>query len=195
MLATENRHKGEEISAILREGVRAEIRTLADFPKVKLPPETGLTYQENAARKAEFVAKATGHWALGDDTGLEVLALGGAPGLYSARFAGDGASFADNRSKLLDLLKEAPDEKRGARFVCVVAIARPNGWVDVVEGRCDGMIARTAAGSGGFGYDPIFFIPVYDKTFAELSPAEKNKISHRGCAVRAAMEILKNNHA
>jgi XTP/dITP diphosphohydrolase len=191
VLATENRHKAEEIRSILKGGIQLELRTLADFPGVKLPPETGATYRENAVQKARAAADATGHWAMGDDSGLEVAALGGAPGLYSARFAGEGVTYADNRKKLLDALGDLPDEKRGAAFVCTIAISSPKGEIDVVKGVCEGSITRSEAGGGGFGYDPIFFIPAYRKTFAELPAAEKNKISHRARAVGAAMEILR----
>ncbi|MFQ5780590.1 MAG: RdgB/HAM1 family non-canonical purine NTP pyrophosphatase [Nitrospiria bacterium] len=191
VLATENQHKAEEIRSILHEWPKVKIKTMADFSHLKLPPETGATYRENAVQKARFVAKETGDWALGDDTGLEVEALDGAPGIYSARFAGEGVGYADNRRKLLDLLGDLPEEKRGARFICTVAVCGPEERVAVVEGVCEGRIALSEFGRGGFGYDPVFFIPAYEKTFAELSPVEKNKISHRGRAVRAAMEILK----
>lgn len=191
VLATENRHKAEEIRAILRGGIQLELRTLADYPGVKLPPETGKTYRENAIQKALAVVKATGQWAMGDDSGLEVEALGGAPGLYSARYAGEGVTYADNRKKLLDALGDLPDAKRKAAFTCTIAIAGPKGELDVVEGVCEGRITRAEAGGGGFGYDPIFFVPAYKKTFAELPAAEKNKISHRARAVGAAMEILR----
>ena len=191
VLATENRHKAEEIRSILKGGIQLELRTLADFPGVKLPPETGTTYRENAIQKALAAANATGHWAMGDDSGLEVDALDGAPGLYSARFAGEGVTYADNRRKLLYALGTLPDERRGAAFICTIAISSPKGEVDVVEGICEGRIARAESGGGGFGYDPIFFIPAYNQTFAEIPAAEKNKISHRARAVSAAMEILR----
>lgn len=191
VIATENKHKGEEIASILREEMKIDVRTLADFPGVKLPPETGLTYRENAVQKALAAANATGHWSMGDDSGLEVEALGGAPGLYSARFAGEGVTYAENRKKLLDLLGDLPDDQRRARFICTIAVVNPDGKVEVVEGRCEGRITRHDVGSGGFGYDPIFFLPTHNKTFAELSPEEKNRISHRGQAVRAAIPILK----
>ena len=122
---------------------------------------------------------------------MEVDALGGAPGLYSARFAGEGVTYADNRKKLLDAMGDRPDPQRTARFICTIAVASPEGKVDVVEGRCEGRITRMELGVGGFGYDPIFFLPTYNKTFAELSSEEKNRISHRGRAVRAAIPLLK----
>ncbi|TAK10375.1 MAG: RdgB/HAM1 family non-canonical purine NTP pyrophosphatase, partial [Candidatus Manganitrophaceae bacterium] len=166
VIATENRHKGEELASILREEIDLDVRTLADFPGVKLPPETGSTYRENAVQKARAAATATGHLALGDDSGLEVDALDGAPGLYSARFAGEGVTYAENRKKLLDLLGDRPDEQRTARFICTIAVASPDGAVEVVEGRCEGRITRRDVGAGGFGYDPIFFLPTHRKTFA-----------------------------
>ncbi len=190
VLATENLHKAEEIRSILGETPKIDLLTLFDFPHLKLPPETGTSYRENSVLKAQFVAKETGHWAMGDDTGLEVVALDGAPGLYSARYAGEDVMYADNRKKLLEALADLPDEKRGARFVCTVALADPEGSVDVVVGHCEGRITRSEVGHGGFGYDPIFFIPAYGKTFSEFSPDEKNKISHRGQAVRAAIRML-----
>lgn len=191
VLATENQDKAQEIRAILSEGVSIEILTLADFSGITLAPEKGQTYQENATAKALTVARATGSIALGDDTGLEVDALSGAPGLYSARFAGEKATYADNRKKLLSDLFGVSAEKRGARFLCTVAVAWPDATVKVVEGSCLGRITEGETGSLGFGYDPIFYVPECGKTFAELSPDEKNKVSHRGKAVRAAMDILK----
>lgn len=191
VLATENQDKAKEIRAILGSDFPIKVLTLADFPEVRLPPEEGSTYAENAVAKALVVARATGEMALGDDTGLEVEALGGAPGLYSARFAGEGASYHNNRMKLMEALRGLPAERRGARFVCTVAIGWPDGSVKVVEGRCEGSITEKESGGRGFGYDPIFWVSECGKTFAELSPEEKNRISHRGRAVRSAMEILK----
>jgi len=172
-----------------------DLRTLSDFPHLSLPPETGTNYRENAVLKAKFVAKETGHWAMGDDSGLEVAALDGRPGLYSARYAGEGVTYADNRKKLLEDLEDFPDEKRGARFVCTVALADPEGRVDVVAGHCEGRITHSEVGRGGFGYDPVFFIPASGKTFSELSLDEKNKISHRGEAIRAAIRGLQKRIA
>ncbi len=192
VLATENRDKGRELRAILQSGIQIEVHTLADDPRFKLPPEEGNTYRENAVVKAMSVAKQTGQWAMGDDSGLEVDAIGGAPGLYSARFAGVGASYADNRKKVLALLGDLPDAHRKARFICTIAIAGPKGELHIVEGVCEGRIARHEQGSGGFGYDPIFRADACGKTLAELSPEEKRQISHRGHAVRAAIEILKS---
>ncbi len=188
ILATENRDKGREIEAILKEQLDIDVRLL---PKnITLPPETGVTYRDNAIVKAVYAAKTCREWALGDDSGLEIDALNGAPGLFSARFAGENVTYADNRKKVLDALGNLSDEKRSARFVCTMAIADPTGNVAVVEGRCEGRITHKEVGRSGFGYDPIFFVPEYGKTFAELSSTEKSRMSHRGVAVRAAMELL-----
>ncbi len=191
ILATENRHKFAEITAIL-EGcqVLVNVRPLWHFPGVVLPPEVGASYAENAVIKARTVMEATGHIAIGDDTGLEIDALHGAPGLYSARFAGDGVTYADNRNKVLDQMRGVTKDRRGARFLCVVAIAFPGGRVEVVEGRVDGVISEVESGNGGFGYDPIFYMPETGKTFSEMSFVEKNTVSHRGRAVRAAVNVI-----
>ncbi len=167
------------------------VETLAAYPGLKLPPEIGSTYSENAAEKARFVAKKTGHWAMGDDSGLEVRALDGAPGLLSARYAGNNVSYEDNLNKLLDAMKDVPKGKRQARFICTVAIASPQGEVDLVEGICEGEITTSKSGKAGFGYDPIFFYPPAGTTFAELSPWEKRRVSHRGRALKAAIAVLK----
>ena len=191
VLATENKDKVREITSILREALPLEVRTLSDFPGVKLPAESGANYRENAAVKALTVARAAGEMAMGDDSGLEVEALGGAPGLFSARYAGEGASYADNRKKLLDALHNLSAERRKARFICTVAIAWPEGTVRIAEGFCEGIIADCEVGTGGFGYDPLFWIPEYRKSFAQMTSDEKNRVSHRGRAVRAAAEIIR----
>ncbi len=147
--------------------------------------ETGSTYAENACIKATAVAQAFGAWAVADDSGLEVEALGGVPGLYSARYG------SNDSSRIARLLKElAPFENRKARFVCAMAVARPEGVVTVVEGVCDGEILQQAAGTGGFGYDPVFWVSERGKTFAELDAAEKQVLSHRGRAVRLLVAAL-----
>ncbi len=194
ILATANRDKGKEIDSILNGALNLDLVTLSDFPDVQLPPETGLTYQENAILKATVVAKSFKEWALGDDSGLEIDALNGAPGLYSARFAGENVSYADNRKKVLDLMENVPDTKRQARFICTIAIANPNGEVEgIVEGVCEGKIARVESGGNGFGYDPLFYLLELGKTFAELTHAQKNKVSHRGVALQKAIDILKGH--
>ncbi len=213
VLATENKDKGREIAEIVNgqiwEGRRfsaptkqntknLELRLLSDYPHIVLPPETGTTYLQNASVKATYTASQTGQWALGDDSGLEIDALDGAPGLYSSRFAGEGATYADNRKKVLELLLDIPEESRSARFICTVVIASPDGASEAIVGICEGKIACSKGGrplriddSNGFGYDPIFYPTGYNKTFADCTSDEKHRISHRGHAVRAAIEILK----
>lgn len=198
VLATENKDKAREISAIISgqsHPLKLDLRLLSYYPNISLPPETGATYLENATVKATYVARETRQWTLGDDSGLEIDALNGAPGLYSSRFAGEGVSYADNRKKVLELLSELPKEKRCARFVCTVVLASPDGTSESAVGVCEGRISSHKADSSiaGFGYDPIFYPLQYDKTFSDCSSAEKNKISHRGHAVLAAIEILKKN--
>lgn len=169
------------------------VRSLAEFPGAPEVAEDGVTYRDNALKKAWSAAKFTGKPALADDTGLEVDALGGQPGLYAARFAGEGCSFQDNIRKLLHLLEGVPSEHRGARFVCVIALVSPEGREQVVEGELRGRITESQAGSGGFGYDPVFYVPEAGKTLAELTADEKNRISHRRRALdRARMIILGN---
>jgi XTP/dITP diphosphohydrolase len=183
VIATRNRHKLGEILELLP-GLELELKLLGDFPGAPEVEEDGETLAENSAKKARSAASFCGRWALADDTGLYVDALGGAPGVYSARYAGPGCSYADNNGKLLSELSGLPPEKRGARFCCALALASPSGSVITVEGRLDGRIALSASGGGGFGYDPLFLPSGKDRTLAELSPAEKNLISHRAAALR-----------
>ncbi|HZC68159.1 MAG TPA: XTP/dITP diphosphatase [Nitrospirales bacterium] len=189
-MATGNRHKVGEIRAMLAD-LPVTIRSMAEFPGAPEAVEDGRTYRENALKKAWTAVKFTGKPALADDTGLEVDALGGRPGLYSARFAGEGCTFADNIKKLLRLLKGVPSQRRGARFVCVVALVDPSGREQVVEGKLYGRIAEAPAGCGGFGYDPVFYVPEVGKTLAELTPEEKNRISHRGRALVKARALMR----
>jgi XTP/dITP diphosphohydrolase len=191
VIATNNRHKVEEISAILKEAP-VRLIPLADFPDAPELKEEGATYAENAVHKARTIARYTGKWALGDDTGLEVDALNGQPGLYSARFAGEGVTFADNRRKLLRLMESVPTEKRTATFRTVLALVGPSGEAHVVEGVLRGRIAEQERGSGGFGYDAVFDLPELGKTYAELTSEEKNRISHRARAVQKIREHFKN---
>jgi len=192
VLATNNRHKIEEIRAILR-GLPYQILTASDFPSFPDPDEDGATLEDNARIKAVAVLRATGDWALADDSGLEVDALNGAPGIISARFAGPGCTFADNNRKLLELMKDVPDDKRGARFRCVVALARRGGDDDVIlfSGEIRGVITREERGSGGFGYDPVFYVSELGFTFAEATADAKNRLSHRGRAFLRVKEYLK----
>ena len=189
ILATKNPKKVEEIKALLADAP-VRILSLLDFPEIPDTPETGTTFAENAEIKARAASKTTGKIALADDSGLEVDALCGEPGVYSNRFAGPGASDRDKYMRILELLEGVPDEKRTARFKAVMAIATPDGDITVVEGVCEGRIAREPKGTNGFGYDPIFYLPELDKMMAELSPEEKNAISHRGRALRSAKGVL-----
>ena len=167
-----------------------EVLTLEDFPYLPEVIEDGETFADNAVKKAVAVAEATGELSLADDSGLEVDFLGGKPGVYSARFAGEPCDDHENNKKLLELLQGVPDEDRTARFRCVIAVAHPRGEVRLAEGVCEGKIAFYPRGEGGFGYDPLFIPTGYDKTFAEISPEEKNSISHRGKALQKARSIL-----
>lgn len=190
VLATHNPDKRVEIAALLSDlGIR--VRSLAEFPQAPVVVEDGETCQANAIKKAKTIANYTGLTAVADDTGLEVDALGGRPGVHAARYAGAQASYEDNWKKLLHELNGVPLEQRGARFLTVVAIVRPaNEQVETVEGVLNGVIAQRPAGSGGFGYDPVFVVPELGKTLAELTPSEKNRISHRAQAFVKAKTIL-----
>ena len=188
VLATHNRGKMEEMSAILGH-LPVELLTLDVFPEIGDIPETGNTLKENAFIKAETVHRLTGLPALADDTGLEVDSLNGAPGIYSARYAGADATFDDNCQKMLKELHDIPIEKRTARFRTVIAFAN-GGEKEWVEGVAEGRIIEDKRGIGGFGYDPIFYYPPLRKTFAELDSVEKNSISHRGRALRNFCGIL-----
>ena len=191
MLATRNRHKGEELAALLGD-LDIRIRTLADFPDVPEVEEDGDTCETNAIKKARVVSNATGLPAVADDTGLEVDALGGRPGAYAARYAGEGASYEDNCRKLLQELAGVPRDKRTARFITVAAIAVPGETVEVTRGVLDGSITEEAAGSRGFGYDPVFYVPEMRATLAEITAEQKNRISHRAKAFLQAKAILRS---
>ncbi len=190
MLASANWHKVREIRALLAD-LPVTVRSLGEFPGAPEVVEDGATYRENALKKARSAAGFTGKPALADDTGLEVDALDGRPGLYAARFAGEGCTFQDNIAKLLRLLEGVPAaERRGARFVCVLAFVVPGGRELVVEGELRGRITEAQSGVSGFGYDPVFFVSEVGKTLAELSFEEKNRISHRRRALDKAREFL-----
>ena len=189
VLATRNPDKGRELAALLGDA-GITIRTLAEFPGVPEVEEDGETCEANATKKAVTIAKATGLPAVADDTGLMVEALGGRPGVHAARYAGDGATYEDNWKKLLRELTGVPREKRRAQFVTVAAIADPKGNVSVVRGVLDGLIAEAPAGTQGFGYDPVFFVPELGRTLAQLAPDEKNRISHRAKAFAKVRELL-----
>ena len=187
VIATTNPGKVREIRRLLA-GTGIEVLTLDDIGPLEMPPEDKATFRENAEAKARFVAVRSGLAALADDSGLEVDFLGGAPGVYSARYAGDGATDKENYLKLLAEMKGAEPASRGARFRCVVALALPDGTAVDFDGSFEGVIAGEPAGEGGFGYDPVFFIPAEGKTAAELTAEEKNSMSHRG----RALEKLKS---
>ncbi len=167
-----------------------EILSFRDFPDLPEVVEDGGTLEDNAVKKAREISQATGLPALADDTGLEVAALGGAPGVISARYAGEACSYDDNNHKLLTELKTVPDEERGAAFRCVIALATPSGEVTTVEGRTDGVILWEARGDAGFGYDPVFLPNGHALSYAEMSQDEKNAVSHRGRALRGARELI-----
>jgi len=193
LLATNNRGKARELKELLRElplelvlpgelGISAEVE------------ETGTTFEENAKIKATVLAKRSGLLSLADDSGLEVDTLGGEPGPLSARYAGEGASDKERVDYLLAKLKGVPREKRTARFRCVIAIATPEGKVELCFGECQGLITFGPKGERGFGYDPVFYFPGLDKTMAELPLDIKNRVSHRGAAAREAVEYLRRKY-
>jgi XTP/dITP diphosphohydrolase len=189
VLATKNRGKALELAAMLA-GVVERVESLADHPEVVLPEEGAVSYRDNALAKARTVELALGVAAVGDDSGLEVDALGGMPGIVSARFAGEGAGDAANNARLLEELRGLPANRRGARFRCVLALVEAGGRETVVEGQCPGRILDAPRGSGGFGYDPLFLPDGETRTFAELPHDVKNAISHRGRAVAALRAAL-----
>jgi len=193
VIASKNRKKVEEIKKIFSTiGIECEIHTLDEFPQVGKVEEDGHTFKENAIKKALHVSKTTGMIAIADDSGLEVEALGGAPGVKSARYSGPGADDRSNNEKLLRELEGIPDEQREARFVCCIALADGNN-VQTFEGYVKGKIGHTPRGSNGFGYDPLFYPEGYDRTFAEMTDEEKNAISHRAMALKLLGEYLKEN--
>ena len=194
LLGTRNPGKVKEIATIL-EGLGWTFSSLQEFEDFGPAAEDGVTYAENAIAKARFYAAATGLLALADDSGLEVAALGGAPGVYSARYAGEGASDADRRQLLLSELAKVDSKDRRARFVASVAITDPNGVVlNVSEGICEGTITFEPRGNSGFGYDPLFVPDGYDQTFAELPDEVKNRISHRARALMQTRDSLDHLH-
>ena len=183
VIATRNRGKLEEIQALL-DGVVGTVRCAADFPGFAETIEDGLTFQENALKKAREAMLFTGLPALADDSGLVVDVLDGRPGVHSARFAGEGAGDAANNLRLLEELNGIPANRRQAAFVCVLAFVTPAGVEQVFSGRVGGVILTSERGDGGFGYDPLFLVDGFNRTMAELSLQEKNAISHRGQAVQ-----------
>ena len=188
IIATHNKKKLAELERILAPlGIRAQTAEQAGFTLDEVE-ETGTTFEENAYLKAEAAMRQTGLPAVADDSGLMVDALGGAPGVYSARYAGENATDEQRNEKLLQELKAVPAEQRTARFVSAVCCVFPDGETVQVRGECEGTIAFAPSGSGGFGYDPLFLVG--EKTYAELSAAEKDAISHRGRALCALQKAL-----
>jgi XTP/dITP diphosphohydrolase len=195
LVATGNPGKITELRAMLDADVRW--LGLADFDNIAEVEEDGATFAENARKKATGYAKATGLWTIADDSGLVVDALGGAPGVKSARFSGDKLQESDrtlidhrNIAKVLELLKDVPKEKRTARFVCCLSLASPEKVLIETEGTLEGLIAKKEIGKNGFGYDPVFFVPHLERTVGELTAEEKNAISHRGNAIRKLRPLL-----
>jgi XTP/dITP diphosphohydrolase len=183
VVATRNKGKIREIRKALK-GLGLRIYALSDFPDVPEIEEDGKSFTENALKKARFYSKYFGKLTIADDSGLEVEWLKGLPGIYSARYAGKGASARENNQKLLNEMEGISLSKRGARFKCVMAMVSPDGREAIAEGSCKGRIGFEEKGRRGFGYDPFFILPKYGKTMAELSLEEKNKVSHRGKALR-----------
>jgi XTP/dITP diphosphohydrolase len=182
IIATRNPKKRREIEELLSPfGI--DVRCIADLSGAPEVVEDGTTFAENAAKKATQIAQFTGQWTLGEDSGLMVDALQGAPGVYSARFSGDGATDDANNAKLIAELQQVPDDRRGAQYLCHAALSDPAGAIRLtVEATCRGRILREARGTNGFGYDPYFFIPEYHRTFGELSNTVKHHLSHRARA-------------
>jgi XTP/dITP diphosphohydrolase len=191
VLATGNRHKGEEIKSILKD-LDIKIIPMTSFPNYPATIEDGATFEENASKKAREAAEFFRKWAIADDSGLEVDYLNGRPGIYSARYAGENCFYEDNNKKLLAELKDVPEEKRMANFRTVIAVASPDGRLFLSDGKIFGTIGSCAVGTDGFGYDPVFYIPGYGKTFAELSYEVKNSLSHRARALQKAKKIIKS---
>ena len=190
LIGTRNQGKVREIQELLRP-LNLTLHDLDGFPNIPAPFESGSSYEENAIIKASYYAHETGLWTLGDDSGLEVAALDGAPGLKSARFGGDHASDSDRVALLLSKIEDVHASMRDATFVCVMAIVEPSGRVMLVaKGRCKGTLAMAPAGDSGFGYDPIFIPDGYDVTFGELASDIKNRISHRALALAGIREYF-----
>lgn len=189
VIASRNPGKIQELSVFLHH-LPLRLLSLDDFPGAPKGAETGTSFTENALLKAWTISHYTGQLTLADDSGLEVLALGGRPGVLSARYAGPNATAGDNNQRLLSELEGLPLEKRQARFVCVIALVNPRGLERVMTGTCDGAIALEPRGQSGFGYDPLFIVGSQGKTFAELTLKEKGALSHRGRALQVAHREL-----
>ena len=194
VIATRNRHKAVELQTLLHGAGYDAVQLDEIDPDDKIPEveETGTTFKENALLKAQAIAKATGLPAIGDDTGLEVDALGGAPGIFSARYAGENCTYEDNVKKLLRELSDVADDRRTARFKTVAVYVHKETELSA-EGVVEGVITEKEEGVGGFGYDPVFSVLDMKKTYAQLADEEKNRVSHRGKAIRSLIEKLREN--
>jgi XTP/dITP diphosphohydrolase len=191
IVGSRNRKKREEIVEILGD-LGLDLRDLTSWPDAPEVVEDGATFADNARKKAVELARHLHQWVLGEDSGLVVPGLGGRPGVHSARYAGKQGDDEANNARLLAELAPLPDDRRAAYYVCTAALADPHGEVrTVVEGRCHGVIVRTARGTGGFGYDPLFLIPEYHRTFGELSPRIKQALSHRARALAQLRPVLR----
>ena len=190
IVASRNKGKVGEIKELLA-GLPFKVSCLSDYPHIPEVIEDGKTYRANALKKAREIARATGKMAMSDDSGIEVKALNNAPGLYSARFAGEGASEKARNRKLFKMLKNVPMHQRQARYRCVIALVNPQGQeLGVVQGTCSGYITTKELGSNGFGFDPLFLLKRYNKTFGQLPPSLKAKISHRARALKKFRLLL-----
>ncbi len=190
VIASKNLHKIREIKAILKPQYPFDFLSLLDFPDYTAPEETGMTFEENAFIKATHAAETLKRWVIADDSGLVVPALEDAPGVKSARYAGEGSSDKENRKKLIKALDPIPESERTGYYVCALALASPDGIQMQVKGLCEGSLILTPRGSQGFGYDPLFLKYDYNKTFAEIDEETKNKISHRRKALDKLSTIL-----
>jgi XTP/dITP diphosphohydrolase len=189
LVASTNPGKVREVREFLS-SLPLHILTLADFPGLGVSPEEGRTFEENARGKSLFYSRATGIQVMAEDSGLEIDKLGGAPGVYSARFSGEAATDESNIDKVLALLTGVPREERRARFVCCIALSLKERVLTEIRGTVEGLITEERRGASGFGYDPIFYYPPLDKTFAQMTPGEKNSVSHRGRALRQLRDFL-----
>ena len=190
LIATSNRGKFVEYQSLLA-SMPLRLRNLAELPAIEDVEETGMTFSENAILKARAYARQTGLWSLADDSGLEVDALGGAPGVFSARYGGAGATDSERIARLLEELSRCAAQERRARFICVIAIADSQGEIaSLSTGRCEGLIAHAPKGTGGFGYDPVFIPDGFEQTFGEFPSEIKQKVSHRALALQAARTFL-----
>ena len=192
VIASTNVHKLREFKAMLKSNLRLDLRSLRDFPDYVQPPETGVTFEENATLKATHAAAALNRWVIADDSGLVVPSLGGSPGVYSARFAGNDATDADNRKLLLEKMAHLLEEDRHAYYECCIVLASPTGVKKTVRAICEGSLLTVEKGGGGFGYDPLFMKHGYNKTFAELEEAIKNRVSHRRKALDKLLPSLES---